>query len=65
MYQEKVKQVLIKEHKNQPTLIQKETYDAIRNGASLVGLAKTGTGKTLAYAINRSFNNNFFRMFSP
>ena len=51
MYQEKVKQVLIKEHKNQPTLIQKETYDAIRNGASLVGLAKTGTGKTLAYAI--------------
>lgn len=51
MYQEEVKQVLIKEHKNQPTLIQKESYDAIRNGASLVGLAKTGTGKTLAYAI--------------
>lgn len=51
MYQEKIKQVLIKEHKEKPTLIQKESYDAIRNGASLVGLAKTGTGKTLAYAI--------------
>ena len=43
MYQEKIKQVLIREHKDQPTLIQKESYDAIRNGASLVGLAKTGT----------------------
>ena len=51
MYQEKIKQVLIREHKDQPTLIQKESYDAIRNGASLVGLAKTGTGKTLAYAL--------------
>ena len=47
MYQEETKQVLIKQHKEKPTLIQKETYDAIRNGASLVGLAKTGTGKTL------------------
>ena len=51
MYQEETKQVLIKQHKENPTLIQKETYDAIRNGASLVGLAKTGTGKTLAYAL--------------
>ncbi|MGN1272091.1 MAG: DEAD/DEAH box helicase [Lactobacillus sp.] len=51
MYQEEVKRELIKQHKEKPTLIQKETYDAIRNGASLVGLAKTGTGKTLAYAL--------------
>lgn len=51
MYQEKIKQVLLKEHKDKPTLIQKQTYDAIRNGASLIGLAKTGTGKTLAYAL--------------
>lgn len=51
MYQTKVKQVLQKEHKDQPTLIQKVSYEAIRNGASVVGLAKTGTGKTLAYAI--------------
>ena len=34
MYQEETKQVLIKQHKEKPTLIQKETYDAIRNGAS-------------------------------
>ncbi|GAA3631928.1 DEAD/DEAH box helicase [Lactobacillus hamsteri] len=51
MYQEKIKKVLEKEHKTKPTLIQKETYDAIINGASIVALAKTGTGKTLAYAI--------------
>lgn len=51
MYQEKIQAVLEKEHKTKPTLIQKETYDAIRNGASLVALAKTGTGKTLAYAL--------------
>ncbi|RVU71324.1 MULTISPECIES: DEAD/DEAH box helicase [Lactobacillus] len=51
MYQEKIKAVLQKEHKDQPTIIQKETYEAIRNGASLVALAKTGTGKTLAYAL--------------
>lgn len=51
MYQEETKQELSKQHKEKPTLIQKETYDAIRNGASIVGLAKTGTGKTLAYAL--------------
>lgn len=51
MYQEKIQAVLEKEHKTKPTLIQKETYDAIKNGASLVALAKTGTGKTLAYAL--------------
>lgn len=51
MYQEEIKQILLKQHKNKPTLIQKASYDAIRNGASLVGLAKTGTGKTLAYAL--------------
>ena len=51
MYQEKIKQILLKEHKTEPTIIQKQTYDAIKNGASLIGLAKTGTGKTLAYAL--------------
>lgn len=51
MYQEKIKAILQREHKNQPTLIQKESYDAIANGASCVCLAKTGTGKTLAYAL--------------
>lgn len=51
MYNEKIKAVLKKEQKNKPTLIQKETYDAISNGASVVALAKTGTGKTLAYLL--------------
>lgn len=51
MYQEKIRAVLAKEHKTKPTLIQKESYDAILNGASCVALAKTGTGKTLAYAL--------------
>lgn len=51
MYSQAVSQVLEREHKTKPTLIQERTYDAIRNGASLVGLAKTGTGKTLAYGL--------------
>lgn len=51
MYQEKIQAVLEREHKTKPTLIQKESYEAIKNGASVVALAKTGTGKTLAYAL--------------
>ncbi len=51
MYQEKIKQILTKQGKEKPTLIQKRTYDAILNHASVVALAKTGTGKTLAYAL--------------
>lgn len=51
MYSKAVSQVLERERKTKPTLIQERTYDAIRNGASLVGLAKTGTGKTLAYGL--------------
>lgn len=50
-YNEKIQLVLNKEGKNKPTLIQERTYDAIKNGASVIGLAKTGTGKTLAYAL--------------
>ena len=46
-----IQAILKKEKKDKPTLIQERTYDAILNGASLVGLAKTGTGKTLAYAL--------------
>lgn len=36
MYSNAITQVLEKEHKNKPTLIQERTYDAIRNGASIV-----------------------------
>lgn len=51
MYTQTIKEILNKQHKTQPTLIQERTYDAIKNGASVIGLAKTGTGKTLAYAL--------------
>lgn len=51
MYQEKIKAVLQQQGIKQPTLIQKQSYAAIKNGASVVALAKTGTGKTLAYAL--------------
>ena len=51
MYLQAIEKVLEKENKNTPTLIQKRSYEAIENGASLVGLAKTGTGKTLAYGL--------------
>lgn len=51
MYNEKIQAVLEKTGKSKPTLIQERTFDAIKHGASLIGLAKTGTGKTLAYAL--------------
>ena len=51
MYPKVIEEILEKEHKNNPTLIQERSYEAIENGASLVGLAKTGTGKTLAYGL--------------
>lgn len=51
MYPKQVQQVLDKEQKNHPTLIQEKTYDAVVSGASIIGLAKTGTGKTLAYGL--------------
>ncbi|BDR60188.1 helicase [Lactobacillus xylocopicola] len=35
----------------QPTLIQQETQKIISQGASCIALAKTGTGKTLAYGL--------------
>ena len=51
MYQEKIQQTLTTEGIKKPTLIQKATYEPILNGASVIALAKTGTGKTLAYAL--------------
>ncbi|WP_297819434.1 DEAD/DEAH box helicase [uncultured Lactobacillus sp.] len=51
MYPDSIQTILEKQKKSKPTLIQKQSYDAIENGASIVGLAKTGTGKTLAYGL--------------
>ena len=36
---------------DQPTPIQIETYSTVRSGKDLVGVAQTGTGKTLAYLL--------------
>ena len=36
---------------NEPTEIQKEAYPVILSGRDLVGIAQTGTGKTLAYSL--------------
>jgi len=36
---------------DQPTPIQIETYSTVRSGKDLVGIAQTGTGKTLAYLL--------------
>lgn len=46
-----IKAVLTKSGITKPTLIQAKTNKLILEGASLVALAKTGTGKTLAYAL--------------
>lgn len=36
---------------SQPTPIQQEAYSVIRSGKDVVGIAQTGTGKTLAYML--------------
>lgn len=36
---------------NQPTPIQQEVYDALKQGQAVVGLAATGKGKTLAFGL--------------
>lgn len=38
-------------HFNVPTPIQSEAYPVIRSGRNVVGIAQTGTGKTLAYLL--------------
>lgn len=51
MYTEEIKGVLNAQHKTQPTLIQERVYDSIKNGDNVIAYARTGTGKTLAYAL--------------
>ena len=48
---QEIQAVLTKLKMAEPTLIQQETRIPILNGASCIALAKTGTGKTLAYAL--------------
>ena len=35
----------------EPTPIQREAFPVIRSGKDMIGIARTGTGKTLAYLI--------------
>ena len=48
---QEIQAVLTKLKMAEPTLIQQKTRTPILNGASCIALAKTGTGKTLAYAL--------------
>jgi len=44
-----------------PTPIQKEAYSVISSGRDMVGIAQTGTGKTLAYLMPILNNLNFIK----
>ncbi|MCH3906644.1 MAG: DEAD/DEAH box helicase [Lactobacillus sp.] len=51
MYEETILKQLHEQGLHQPALIQAKTYQPIKDGENLLALAKTGTGKTLAYAL--------------
>ncbi|KRL63829.1 DEAD/DEAH box helicase [Lactobacillus psittaci] len=51
MYNKQIQAVLAKEGKVKPTLIQERSYDLLKSGHNVIGFAKTGTGKTLAYSL--------------
>jgi len=48
-----------------PTDIQKEAFSVIRSGNDTVGIAQTGTGKTLAYLIPILMKLNYAQNFDP
>ena len=47
----------------QPTPIQQEAYSIISSGRDMVGIAQTGTGKTLAYLMPILNNLSFIKIF--
>ena len=47
------------------TPIQKESYSVILSGRNLVGIAQTGTGKTLAYALPLLQNHRYTTQLAP
>lgn len=51
MYDEVILNQLQEQGLKQPTLIQQRTYQLVKDGENLLALAKTGTGKTLAYSL--------------
>lgn len=50
---------------NKPTPIQEQTFSVIRSGADVVGIAQTGTGKTLAYTLPVLQDIKFAKIDSP
>ena len=49
----------------EPTPIQSETYSVIQSGKDVVGIAQTGTGKTLAYMLPLLQNLKFSKQVNP
>ena len=47
----------------EPTPIQEASFSPILSGKNIVGIAQTGTGKTLAYALPVLQNEMFFFLF--
>ncbi len=50
---------------DRPTPIQKEAYPVIRSGKDMVGIAQTGTGKTLAYMLPILQDLEFSKQVNP
>jgi ATP-dependent RNA helicase RhlE len=50
---------------DKPTPIQAETYSVILSGKDVVGIAQTGTGKTLAYMLPLLQNLKFSKQVNP
>lgn len=48
-----------------PTPIQAQTYSIIRGGKNIVGIAQTGTGKTLAFLLPVLQDLKFSKQFNP
>ena len=49
----------------QPTPIQEKTFSVVRSGKDMVGIAQTGTGKTLAYLIPILMKLHYAQGFFP
>ncbi len=48
-----------------PTPVQQETFSIIRAGKNIIGIAQTGTGKTLAYALPILQDHKFSKQINP
>jgi len=60
-----IKNALLDAGFTKPTEIQLQAFSAIRSGADTVGIAQTGTGKTLAYLIPILMKLSYAQNFDP